>query len=43
VIFAVAALFSVWAIWGAGYEAITLGAALLASGIPLYFLARRAG
>jgi APA family basic amino acid/polyamine antiporter len=40
-VFAVAALFSAWAIWGAGLEAIKLGAILLASGIPLYFLARR--
>lgn len=40
-IFVVAALFSAWAIWGAGLEAIKWGAVLLASGIPLYFLTRR--
>jgi APA family basic amino acid/polyamine antiporter len=42
-IFALAAIFSLWAIWGAGTEAIKWGAALLASGIPLYFLMRWRG
>ena len=37
-IFIVAALFSVWAIWGAGTEAALWGAVLLASGVPIYFL-----
>ena len=42
--FILAALFSLWAIWGAGVEAMKWGAALLVSGIPLYFLMRwRAG
>jgi len=39
-IFALAALFSLWAIWGAGYEAMLWGAVLLVSGIPVYFIAR---
>lgn len=39
-VFAVAALFSLWALWGAGYEAMGWGAVLLASGIPIYFIAR---
>lgn len=42
-VFALAALFSAWAIWGAGYEAMNWGAALLASGIPVYFLTRWRG
>jgi basic amino acid/polyamine antiporter, APA family len=43
-VFIGAALFSLWAIWGAGLEAMKWGAALLVSGIPLYFLMRsRAG
>ena len=37
-IFVVAALFSIWAIWGAGREAALWGAVLLASGVPIYFL-----
>lgn len=41
-LFAAAALFSAWAIWGAGFEAMMWGAALLVSGIPLYFLTRSA-
>jgi APA family basic amino acid/polyamine antiporter len=41
-IFVVAALFSLWAIWGAGWEAMKWGAALLASGVPVYFLMRLA-
>ncbi|WP_129793525.1 APC family permease [Sphingosinicella sp. CPCC 101087] len=36
-----AALFSLWAIWGAGGEAMLWGAVLLVSGVPLYFLTRR--
>lgn len=39
-VFVVAALFSLWALWGAGREAIGWGAVLLASGIPVYFIAR---
>jgi APA family basic amino acid/polyamine antiporter len=39
-LFLAAALFSLWAIWGAGLEAIGWGAALLASGVPFYFLSR---
>lgn len=42
-VFLLGALFSVWAIWGAGYEAMAWGAALLATGVPLYFLTRRRG
>jgi APA family basic amino acid/polyamine antiporter len=38
----VAALYSVWTLYGAGYEAAAWGAALLAAGIPVYFLMRRA-
>lgn len=38
--FALAALFSAWAIYGAGREAILWGAVLLASGVPLYLLSR---
>ena len=39
-IFLLAALFSLWAIWGAGAEAMKWGAALLATGVPLYFLTK---
>ena len=39
-IFILAALFSLWAIWGSGFEAMQWGAALLVSGIPLYFFMR---
>ncbi len=42
-VFALGALFSAWALWGSGPEALKWGAALLASGIPLYFLMRAAG
>jgi basic amino acid/polyamine antiporter, APA family len=42
-VFILAALFSLWAIWGAGLEAMKWGAALLVSGIPLYFLMRWRG
>lgn len=41
-VFILAALFSLWAIWGAGFEAMKWGAALLISGVPLYFVMRRA-
>lgn len=37
-VFAVAALFSLWAIWGAGGEAMLWGAVLLASGVPIYLI-----
>lgn len=40
-IFVAAALFSVWAIWGAGGEAAAWGAVLLLSGAPVYWLTRR--
>jgi APA family basic amino acid/polyamine antiporter len=36
----IAAAYSLWAIVGAGAEAVSWGAALLALGIPLYFLVR---
>ncbi len=39
-VFILAALFSLWAIWGSGVEAMKWGAALLLSGIPVYFLMR---
>ena len=39
-IFLLAALFSLWAIWGSGLEAMKWGSMLLLSGIPLYFLMR---
>ena len=39
-IFLLAALFSLLALWGAGVEAIGWGAALLASGVPIYFVMR---
>jgi APA family basic amino acid/polyamine antiporter len=34
-------LFSLWAFWGAGEEPSLWGIALLASGVPIYFLNRR--
>jgi APA family basic amino acid/polyamine antiporter len=34
-------IFSLWAIWGAGAEASLWGVALLATGIPVYWLMRR--
>ena len=36
-----AVIFSVWAMWGAGAEANYWGAALLAAGLPVYWLVRR--
>jgi APA family basic amino acid/polyamine antiporter len=36
-----AALYSVWTLYGAGYEATAWGAALIAAGIPVYFVMRR--
>ncbi len=42
-IFALAALFSIWAIWGAGTDALKWGLVLLLSGVPLYLLMRRGG
>jgi APA family basic amino acid/polyamine antiporter len=38
---ALAALYSIWTLYGAGYEATAWGAALLAAGIPVYLLMRR--
>lgn len=35
-------IFALWAIWGAGYEAIGLSLLLMATAVPLYFLAQRA-
>jgi APA family basic amino acid/polyamine antiporter len=35
------AVYSAWAIWGSGREAMLWGAALLASGVPVYLLMRR--
>lgn len=40
---ALGALYSLWAIAGAGKEATAWGAALLAAGLPVYALVRRAG
>ena len=40
-VFLAAALFSLWAIWGSGLEALGWGLALLLSGIPIYFVMRR--
>jgi APA family basic amino acid/polyamine antiporter len=37
------AAYSAWAIWGAGQEANLWGLALMASGLPIYFLTRRKG
>jgi APA family basic amino acid/polyamine antiporter len=39
---ALAALYSVWTLYGAGYEATGWGAALLVAGAPVYWLMRRA-
>ena len=39
---AIGAIFSCWTLWGAGAESVGWGAALLASGIPVYLLMRRA-
>lgn len=36
-------IFAVWAFWGAGAEALGWGVALLATGIPLYYLMRWRG
>ncbi len=38
---ALAAIYALWAIIGAGTEAIIWGLALLAAGVPIFFLARR--
>jgi basic amino acid/polyamine antiporter, APA family len=38
---AVGAIYSVWTIYGAGGEAVTWGAVLLASALPIHFLMRR--
>jgi APA family basic amino acid/polyamine antiporter len=35
------AVFSGWATWGLGLEAIGYGAALLAGGLPIYWAVRR--
>jgi len=40
---ALGALYSLWAIVGAGKEATAWGAALLGAGLPVYALVRRAG
>lgn len=37
-----AALYAVWTLYGAGYEATGWGAVLLATGIPVYLIMRRA-
>ena len=42
-VFALAALFSLWTLWGAGVDAMKWGAVLLASGVPIYFIARAGG
>jgi APA family basic amino acid/polyamine antiporter len=34
-------VYSLWTLWGAGAEAVGWGAALLASGVPVYLLMRR--
>ncbi len=36
----IAAIYSIWTLYGAGYEATGWGAALLAAGIPVYLLMR---
>lgn len=36
-------LFTLWAVWGAGVEAASWGLALLATGIPVYYLMRWKG
>ncbi|MGE0181090.1 MAG: amino acid permease [Parvularculaceae bacterium] len=38
---AVAALYAIWAIYGAGVEAVTWGFVLLVAGLPVYFIAKR--
>ena len=38
---AIGALYAVWAIYGAGREAVAWGAGLLLAGVPVYFLMRR--
>jgi len=38
-----AALYSVWTIWGTGTEAMLWGLALLAAGVPVYLVTRRRG
>jgi basic amino acid/polyamine antiporter, APA family len=38
-----ALIYSVWTIWGAGTEAMLWGFALLAVGVPVYFVTRRRG
>ena len=40
-VFILAALFSLWAVWGSGLEAMKWGLVLLLTGIPLYFFMRR--
>jgi APA family basic amino acid/polyamine antiporter len=39
----VGAIYGLWTIYGAGYEAVKWGAALLATGIPVYLLMRWRG
>ena len=34
-------LYALWAIWGAGQDAVLWGLALLAAGIPVHLLMRR--
>lgn len=38
---AIGLVFALWAIWGAGTEAVVLSLALMATAVPLYFLALR--
>jgi APA family basic amino acid/polyamine antiporter len=40
VLAAIAALYSVWTLYGAGYEAVGWGAALILAGAPVYWLMR---
>jgi len=42
VVATLAALYSLWTLYGAGYEAVGWGAVMLAAGIPVYVLMRRA-
>ncbi len=42
-VFLLAAIFSLWALWGAGSSALAWGAILIASGIPIYLVTRRLG
>ena len=42
VVTVLASLFALWTLWGAGAEATGWGAVLLATGIPVYFVMRRA-